>query len=173
MNASKPAPQRLPSVIPPPPAVPQSVQSYYLSPGQLFASREPTSVTTIVGSCVAICLWDPVVRAGGINHYLLPRCSKAEVAPGRFGNTAFRVLLERLVTLGAAPRWLEARMFGGACLISAFRDREGHLGQQNVTMGIELLRSAKIRLVQQDVGGSQGRRIVFRTDDGSAVVQPL
>ncbi|WP_437281116.1 chemotaxis protein CheD [Sorangium sp. So ce375] len=156
------------------PSVPPSgPQPHYLTPGNLFASAEPTSITTIVGSCVAICVWDPALGVGGMNHYVLPRCPDLKLALGRFGDTAFQQLLERLAALGAAPRSLQARIVGGACMISAFRERDSHLGHQNVEVGLVLLRAAGIRVVQQDTGGNQGRKLVFRTDDGSAAVQLL
>ncbi|WP_437592337.1 chemotaxis protein CheD [Sorangium sp. So ce1000] len=147
--------------------------AHYLTPGNLFATHEPTIITTIVGSCVAICLWDPALGVGGMNHYVLPRCPDLKLSLGRFGDTALQQLLERLGALGATPRALQARIVGGACMISAFRERDSHLGLQNVEVGLTLLRAAGIRVVQQDTGGGQGRKLIFRTDDGSAAIQPL
>jgi chemotaxis protein CheD len=159
---------RLPSVSPPGPSL-----HHYLMPGHLFAAREPTSVTTIVGSCVAISLWEPSLCMGGVNHYVLPRCPDRAIPSGRFGDTALELLLGKLAELGAPRRSLLARIVGGACTISAFRERESNLGRQNVEIGIALLREAGIRVIQEDTGGSQGRKLIFRTDNGHAVVQPL
>jgi chemotaxis protein CheD len=172
MNEVKPSSQRRPS-IGPPAAAPRGSLLHYVTPGNLFAASEPSRVTTVVGSCVAICLWDPSTGVGGINHYLLPRCPDPSQSSGRFGDTAFQILVDRLVELGAARRSLQARLVGGACLISAFRDRDSHLGRQNVDLGLMLLRDAGIRLVQQETGGGQGRKIVFCTADGNAVIQIL
>lgn len=154
----------------PPPASPLA---HYLTPGNIFASGEPTIITTIVGSCVAICLWEPALGVGGVNHYVLPSCPNLNLALGRFGDTAFQQLVDRLAALGATPRSLQARLVGGACMISAFRERDSHLGHQNVAVGLMMLRAAGIRVVQQDTGGSQGRKLIFRTDDGSAAIQLL
>ncbi|WP_437669725.1 chemotaxis protein CheD [Sorangium sp. So ce131] len=153
--------------------IPSGPQSHYLTAGNVFAASEPTTITTIVGSSVAICLWEPTLRVGGISHYLLPRCPDPELASGRFGDSAFALLLERLTALGASSRSFQARIVGGACMISAFRERASPLGQQNVDVGVALLRAAGIRIVQEDTGGGQGRKLVFRTDDGSTTVQPL
>ncbi|WP_437337336.1 chemotaxis protein CheD [Sorangium sp. So ce394] len=142
-------------------------------PGQLFVSPEPTSVTTIVGSCVAICLWDPTTGVGGMNHYVLPGCPSAGMASVRFADIACQRLLEQLMDLGASSRALQARVVGGACLISAFRERGTHLGAQNVDAGLGFLRVAGIRIAQLDTGGNRGRKIVFRTHDGAISIQAL
>lgn len=153
--------------------LPRGPQLYYLTPSNLFGSSEPTNVTTIVGSSVAICLWDPVQGVGGINHYLLPRCPDPESASGRFGDSAFELLLNQLIELGASQRSLLARIVGGACMISAFRERDTHLGRQNVEMATALLHRAGIRVVQQETGGNRGRKIVFRTDQGATTIELL
>ncbi|AUX38683.1 chemotaxis protein CheD [Sorangium cellulosum] len=142
-------------------------------PGQLFASSEPTSVTTIVGSCVAICLWDATTGVGGMNHYVLPECPSPGMASARFADTACRCLLERLRELGISTRALQAHIVGGACLISAFRERGTHLGAQNVRAGLAFLRAEGIQIAQMDTGGTRGRKLVFRTSDGGIAIQPL
>ncbi|MDC0684860.1 chemotaxis protein CheD [Sorangium atrum] len=152
---------------------PSSPLAHYLTPGNIFASDEPTIITTIVGSCVSICLWEPALGVGGMNHYVLPSCPNLGLALGRFGDTAFQQLVDRLAAFGATPRSLQARIVGGACMISAFRERDSHLGHQNVAVGLMMLRAAGIRVIHQDTGGSQGRKLIFRTDDGSAAIQPL
>ncbi|WP_437298290.1 chemotaxis protein CheD [Sorangium sp. So ce426] len=145
----------------------------HVMPGQLFASPEPTMVTTIVGSCVAICLWDATTGVGGMNHYVLPECPSPAMASVRFAEFACQRLLERLVALGASSRALQAHVVGGACLISAFRERGTHLGAQNVDAGLAFLRVERIRIAQLDTGGNRGRKIVFRTSDGAISIQPL
>ena len=64
--------------------------NFYLHPGQIFVSAESYAVTTILGSCVSACLWDPLTKIGGINHFLLPVEVGAAHASGRFGNLAVR-----------------------------------------------------------------------------------
>ncbi|HTN87637.1 MAG TPA: chemotaxis protein CheD [Sorangium sp.] len=147
--------------------------AHHVMPGQLFVSSEPTSVTTIVGSCVAICLWDATTGVGGMNHYVLPTCPGPAMASVRFADIACQRLIERLVELGASSRALQARVVGGACLISAFRERGTHLGAQNVNAGLAFLRAEGIRIAQLDTGGNRGRKIVFRTSDGGISIQFL
>ncbi|MGK4006273.1 chemotaxis protein CheD [Sorangium sp. So ce1036] len=149
------------------------VKTHHVMPGQIFASSDSTAVTTIVGSCVAICLWDATTGVGGMNHYVLPECPSPGEASARFAGTACQRLLEQLRELGASTRALQARVVGGACLISAFRGRGTHLGAQNVKAGLAFLRAEGIQVAQLDTGGDRGRKIVFRTDDGDISIQPL
>ncbi|WP_437738262.1 chemotaxis protein CheD [Sorangium sp. So ce1335] len=149
------------------------VKTHHVMPGQIFASSEPTAVTTIVGSCVAICLWDATTGVGGMNHYVLPECPSPRMASARFADIACQRLLERLMELGASGRALQARVVGGACLISAFRERGTHLGAQNVDAGLALLRAGGIRITELETGGNRGRKVVFRTHDGAIAIQPL
>ncbi|HLG17972.1 MAG TPA: chemotaxis protein CheD [Blastocatellia bacterium] len=142
----------------------------YLHPGQIFVSAEPYLVTTILGSCVAVCLWDPLIEAGGISHYALPyRVGDKQFSP-RFGNVAIQLLIEKLIVLGSERQNLRAKLFGGACVIEAFRGREDHLGKQNIDVGRKVLSDERISIIAEDVGGQQARKLTFFVDDGTAWV---
>ncbi len=145
----------------------------YLHPGQLFASPEPCAVTTILGSCVAVCVWDRVQRIGGINHYLLPFWVGNGLASPRFGNVAVQRLIEKLLALRSQKQNLQAKLFGGACVLEAFRGRENHLGMKNVEVARKLLEVEGVPVIGEDVGGRQGRKLIFHTDEGTALVKLL
>ena len=145
----------------------------YLHPGQLHASADPCTITTILGSCVAVCLFDRARGVGGANHYLLPYHAGHDQASPRFGNVAVQSLLARVLALGASRRDLEAKLFGGACVLEAFRTGDSHLGAKNVDAARALLRAEGIPVRAEDVGGSRGRKLVFHVDDGSALVKML
>ncbi len=144
----------------------------YLHAGQLFASTEPTSVVTILGSCVAVCLFDPVAKVGGINHYLLPLAVQRERSP-RFGSVAVALLLEEVLGYGAQRGSVRAKVFGGAGVMDGFRGNGRHLGRDNVDFALRALEAAAIPVVESDVGGSRGRKVIFQVDDGSAWVRTL
>lgn len=145
----------------------------YLHPGELFASAQRSAVSTILGSCVAVCLWDPMAKIGGINHYLLPLWTGQGTVSPRFGNVAVQELLNKLLELGGQKSRLQAKLFGGACVIDAFRERESHLGTKNVRTAEDLLEREGIPLVAHDVGGCRGRKLIFHTDNGTAWVRQL
>lgn len=145
----------------------------YLHPGQLIAAVQPSAITTILGSCVSLCLWDPVVKIGGINHYLLPFCVGDDIASPRFGTVAIEGLIEKVLSLGARKNRLRAKLFGGACVIEAFREREDHIGTVNARLGEYMLRVQGIPLVEQDLAGRKGRKLIFNTDNGASSVKYL
>ena len=144
----------------------------YLQPGELVVSQTPTQVTTILGSCVAVCLFDTFAGVGGMNHFLLPFRAGSDSASERFGSVAVPRLVERLQGIGAAPARLRAKLFGGSNVTGGF-ERPDHLGAQNVRLARETLLRLGIRVLAEDVGGLRGRKLIFHTDDGSAWVKLL
>jgi chemotaxis protein CheD len=154
-------------------AVRPSPAPAYLHPGELLASAEPFTVTTILGSCVAACLFDAEAGVGGLTHAVLPYGPAGAAQPGRFGNLAVPALARRLVAAGARPASLRAKLFGGACVLDAFRGEERPLGAQNVDAAREALAALGIPVVAEAVGGARGRRLRFHTGDGTALVHAL
>ena len=149
------------------------LREVYLHPGQLIASAEPMVVTTILGSCVAVCVWDAETGIGGMNHFLLPHHAEGPAATPRFGNVAMDLLLQKVLALGAQPRMLTAKVFGGACVLDALRDRSSALGGRNVIVAREALGAAAIPVLAEDVSGDRGRKLSFDTSDGSVTVRML
>jgi len=142
---------------------------HFLYPGQVFVSRDPITISTILGSCAAICLWDPQKKAGGMNHYLLPEGRVEGPNRLRYGNVANPELLKQVVALGCEIRHLQAKVFGGS---SAFgHDPLQSLGSRNVQLAEEFLRSAGIRVMERDVSGKHGRRLLFQVFDGVTIIK--
>jgi len=145
---------------------------HYLLPGTLFVPGEPYTVTTVLGSCVAVCLWDPVRRIGGIAHYLLALWNGEGLPTPRFGNIAILRLVERLEQRGSRPSCLQAKVFGGA---SIHGNPSGFLsvGERNVWVAMDQLAALGIPVVAQHVGGSCGRKLVFHTRTGEVWMRLL
>lgn len=152
------------------PASVDNVRLVYMHAGQLVATAEPTQITTILGSGVSICVWDPVSRVGGANHFMLPYDASPNMASPRYAKQATATLLVDVAVAGASLTRLQARIFGGACIFAAFRDSGHDLGAQNVDAAREILTGARVKIVGEDVGGDCGRKLVFRTDTGVANV---
>jgi chemotaxis protein CheD len=142
----------------------------YLAPGHLFASAEDVQVTTILGSGVAVCIWDPQAEVGGMDHFLLP---SGRPASPRFGDSAVALLIGRLLELGAHRSRMSAKVFGGAGGLEAFRADEWSLGARNVAMAREQLAAASIPVVEEDVGGDLARKLIFQVRTGAAWVRTL
>jgi len=139
----------------------------YLRGGEVFATAEPTAVTTVLGSCVAVCLFAPDAGIGGVNHYLLP--TGPDLHTGRFGVAAMRLLLERVQELGARKPELRAKVFGGAGTLGQGSGGRT-LGEQNAELAVQALAAEGIPVLGGDVGGGRGRKLVFHTDTGDAWV---
>jgi chemotaxis protein CheD len=138
---------------------------HFLYPSTLFASRDSYMVKTILGSCVAICLWDPVAKIGGINHYMLPTWNGNELASPKYGNIAIERLVEKMLQLGCKKGDLQAKIFGGGDLIST--DRSAMLiGERNIRVARMILEENNIPVVASSTGGRKGRKILFFTDTG-------
>lgn len=151
-----------------------TLAAHYLHPGRLWSGREPTAVVTILGSCVAVTLWDRRLGCGGINHYLLPQWAGAGAEdPLRYGNTALVELMTAMRALGASLASLEAGIYGGASILAAFRNGGDGLGARNANLARQFLSRAGIPVVAEHVGGQRGRRLVFHSNDGSGEVSLL
>jgi chemotaxis protein CheD len=151
----------------------RALPGIYLHPGQIAVSAKPCVVETLLGSCVAVGVWDPVAGIGGMNHYLLPRAATAAVATPRFGDVATDRLITRVVAAGAAKERLRARLFGGASVLQALRGVAGSLGRSNVDMARNVLADFGIPILSLDVEGERGRKVVFHTHDGESIVRLL
>jgi len=138
----------------------------YLQPGQLLVSALPAAVTTILGSCIAVCLWEPHRGIGGMNHFMLPMNSGSMAASARFGPTAMEQLVEKMRDAGARLPLLRAKVFGGACMFAEMQT-SAHLGQKNADVALDFLKRRGIEIVQTDVGGNHGRKLIFHTDEGT------
>ena len=145
----------------------------YLHSGQIHVSAEPCSITTILGSCVAVCVWDAQQEVGGATHYLLPHRVSGNNASVRFGNCAIDQLLSKLLKMGAQRQNLQAKLFGGACIFAGFRKIEDQLGTKNVEIAVQMLAEAAIPVITHDVGGAKGRKLIFNTDCGDAWIKLL
>lgn len=148
------------------------LKEHYLYPGNLFADREPHMVTTVLGSCISVCLFDAIQRVGGINHYMLPFWNGEGLASPKYGNIAIQKLIERMLSLGCDRRALEAKVFGGG---EVLRITSGamNVGQRNIMLAMEMLTQEKIPIKVANVGGQQGRKIYFNSGDGQVLMKRL
>lgn len=148
------------------------MKRHYLYPGNIFASADPHLVTTILGSCISVCLFDPVVAIGGINHYMLPLWNGEGLASPRYGNIAITRLVEKLERLGCKWHRLEAKVFGGGEVLRITRGSI-NVSERNIIFAKDILGQMKIPIIAIDVGGKTGRRIVMNSGNGKVVMKRL
>ena len=135
------------------------ISTHYLFPSTIFVSEKTHLVTTVLGSCVAVCLHDKINGIGGINHYMLPLWNGKGLASPKFGNIAIEQLIGRMVKLGAQKENLIAKLFGGANQSNSSM----LIGERNVDLAIDMLRKNHINIVAKSTGGLVGRKIIFNT----------
>jgi len=140
-----------------------------LLPGEFYATREDEAIVTILGSCVAACLRDPVAGVGGMNHFLLPATSRQQDDPrvaARYGVGAMEYLINELMHLGARRSRLEAKVFGGARVVQGLSD----IGERNNAFIRSFLEQERIPLLAEDLGGPFPRKIYFLPAKGEVYV---
>lgn len=137
-----------------------AVADYFLRPGYIYMPDKPTAISTVVGSGVAVCVYDKKRRIGGMNLYKLP-VSKNDQSPYPiYGNIATKALVIMLLKQGSKRRHLCSQIFGGA-FNPEVSDRD--VGRENIAMARQILHRMGITIVSEDVGGALGRKIVFNT----------
>jgi chemotaxis protein CheD len=162
------------SVTPTPRADSDGASAVYLHPAQMHVATAPCAIKTLLGSCVAVCVWDAEARVGGVVHYLLPRGREGRAETGRYGNLAIPALIRAVCALGGRLGALKAKIFGGAKVLPSLKPTDGpSLGDSNVATAWELLTAHDVPVVASDVGGDRGRRVLFHVEDGSAWVWRL
>lgn len=140
--------------------------------GDVHATRTPVRLTTILGSCVAICLYDTHNKIGGMNHFVLPGAPQEhEVDPLRWADASIEELFRKVMALGASREHLKAKVFGGAQLADRPGLAQFKIGEGNVKQALDELARRKVEVTNSCVGGSIGRKIVFEPHTGNVWVK--
>jgi chemotaxis protein CheD len=150
------------------------VDTVRILPGQYYAGAGHGSISTVLGSCVATCLWDPVLRIGGMNHFMLPGGQGTPSLWGvstRFGVHAMEVLINEMIRRGVERRRLVAKVFGGANVLKGFEMLD--VGARNSEFVLTFLREEGIALKAQDLLGSSPRKLHFFPETGQVKLKRL
>lgn len=145
----------------------------FIHVGEFYIGVKPTEVSTILGSCVAVCLYDKVEMIGGMNHYLVPLWNGNGLQSPKYGDIAIHRLVEGMLNIGCNLNNIEAKIFGGANVIDTVSQEQMMVGRKNIIIAQEVLDEYKIRIVAKDVGGSRGRRILMKTESGKILMKYL
>ena len=145
-------------------------------PGEYYATGENEYITTTLGSCVSACLWDPLVRFGGMNHFMLPDAGEGRIGFGgaasdaaRYGSFAMEHLINAILKAGGRRERLKAKIVGGGNVLQIATN----IGGRNIEFVREYLTNEGIQIVGEDVGGRHGRQVRFHPLSGAAAVKPL
>ena len=139
-------------------------------PGEYYVSNEDLVIMTVLGSCIAACIWDGKARTGGMNHFMLPDGDGSE-GSGRYGSYAMELLINEMFKLGARRETMQAKIFGGAQVMAGFTTM--NVGERNTRFVLDYLSTERIPVVSQDVLDIHPRKVCFFPVTGKALVKRL
>jgi chemotaxis protein CheD len=140
---------------------------YFLLPGYIFLSQEPYLISTVVGSSVAVALWDAESQRGGMSNFLYPSRKSSEKKTAIYGNVAISYLVKMFLEEGAKEKNLSSQIFGGGMteLLEAEK-----VANKNIEIARSILKKHGIKVVSEDVGGRLGRKIVYNSYQNEALI---
>jgi len=144
-------------------------------PGEYFATRENTMIVTVLGSCVAVCLYDPVLKIGGMNHFLLPNdnvtAPNMMTESARYGVFAMELLINHVLKLGARRNALEAKVFGGGNVLRGLTVQ--NIGERNAEFVLDYLQMEQIPVIAADLLDIYPRKVYFFPETGLVKVRKI
>ncbi|HEY3348074.1 MAG TPA: chemotaxis protein CheD [Nitrospirota bacterium] len=145
-----------------------------LKPGEIFVASEPNIIKTLLGSCVAVCLFSKDHQIAAMSHCVLPAPKFKNTQDVRYVEHAVASMLEDLNALGVPLYALEAKLFGGSDMFSKKFNNDNlkkMIGDANVKAARQILRGACIKITAEDVGGTRGRVLLLNSATGEAFVR--
>ena len=138
-------------------------------PGEYYVTNDEMMIMTVLGSCIAACIWDPKVRVGGMNHFMLPEGGSD--TSGRYGSYAMELLINEMIKLGARRETMQAKVFGGGQVMHSFTTM--NVGERNTQFVLDYLHTERISIVSKDVLDIHPRKVCYFPASGKAMVKRL
>ncbi|MBN4054165.1 chemoreceptor glutamine deamidase CheD [Nitrospira defluvii] len=143
-------------------------------PGEYFVSNTPKVIYTILGSCISACVMDPVLKIGGMNHFMLPAPRDSSThdswrESARYGSYAMEMLINEIMKRGGDRDRLEVKLFGGGKLYKSMSD----VGLNNADWTFKYLEIEGLKLVMSDVGDVYPRKVYYFTDSGRVLIKKI
>ena len=142
-----------------------SIEKLFLYPGQLVVTKDAMEISTILGSCVSVCLFDSIRCIAGMNHFLLPVNDKNKSDIEKYGDSSLELLLEKMLIMGSSQRDIVAKVFGGGELLT-YKNPSFNIGKKNIEVALGFICDHEISVISKAVGGKRGRKITFNTLTG-------
>ncbi|MEY4528275.1 MAG: hypothetical protein RL768_1994 [Nitrospirota bacterium] len=154
---------------------PSNVTEVFLQPGEFHFGHARTRIKTILGSCVAITMWHPILRIGGMCHYLLPARDyrSSEQLDGRYGSEALQLFLQEMAKRGTTLKEYQVKVFGGGNMFPSL-DKRGkalEIGVRNIELARKALEDLGASVVAEHVGDVGHRQVIFNVWSGDVWVR--
>jgi chemotaxis protein CheD len=138
-------------------------------PGEYYVTADDMLIMTVLGSCIAACIWDPRVRVGGMNHFMLPEGGGD--TSGRYGSYAMELLINEMMKLGARREHMQAKVFGGGQVMHTFTTM--NVGERNTQFVLDYLQTERIAIISKDVLDIHPRKVCYFPATGKAMCKRL
>ncbi len=139
-------------------------------PGEYYVTDQNMLISTILGSCIAACIWDSRAHIGGMNHFMLPD-GDGNDSSGRYGSYAMEILINEMIKMGARRETMQAKIFGGGQVMASFTTM--NVGERNTDFVTRYLQTERIPIVSEDVLDIYPRKVVYFPVTGKAMVKRL
>ncbi len=155
-----------------------NVFSAKLLPGEYYVSKHNEMINTVLGSCIAACIWDCKRGIGGMNHFMLPLGCEDEhsgrehmTSATRYGNFAMEILINEILKAGGSKNNLVVKLFGGGRVIKSMNSID--IGRKNIDFAHDYLESEGISIISEDTGDIYPRKILFYPATGRVRMKKL
>jgi len=151
----------------------ETITEIYLQPGEFYWGNESARIKTLLGSCVAICVWHPMQKIGGMSHCLLPtRSNDKDPGPsGRYIDETFEIFFSEMNRAATRREDYQVKVFGGGNMFE-FKDPSGTtVGEKNLIMMRQILKSQNMKIIAEHVGGKGHRNVLFELWSGDCWVK--
>jgi len=145
---------------------------HFLHPSTIYVSIDTQWVTTVLGSCVAVCFIDRKRNIGGINHYMMPYWNGDGLESPKYGNVSIKQLFQKMLDFGAKKEDIVCKIFGGAEVLTE-QNSVFNVGQRNIELAYKMVAELGISVVSSSTGGKHGRKIHFNTGTGEVLQKYL
>jgi len=146
-------------------------------PGEFHATSQERIIYTLLGSCIAVVLYDPVKKIGGMNHFMLPDTINKErfylSKSGKYGMYAMELLINELIKMGGVKKNFQAKVFGGGSVLGSVGGHVSKVPENNIKFALAFLEEEKIPIIASNVGGSEARKVYFFTKESRILLKKI
>lgn len=142
-----------------------------VQPGAFCISKEKVVLTTVLGSCISACIYDPELKIGGMNHFMLPTSNMKDDGGRsmRYGLFAMEQLINGLLRLGSRRESLQLKLTGGGDMMQGITS----IGQQNIDFIKDYVAAEQLQVLAADFGGDQARKVAYFPQEGRMLVNRM
>lgn len=144
----------------------------FLLPGEYCVTKSPTLISTLLGSCVSISLYNKKIKFGGMNHYMLQKSPDPDSNGPKYGDYSNEMMIKFMKKVDPNPANIEAMLFGGGHVVGHLHSGNG-IANGNIQIAREILKKHNIKIVKEDTGGNNGRKLYYQSWDNQIKISKI